>query len=105
MILILEWKWEVISIEFIIGLLRKSKKNDSIMVMVDRFTKVAHFITVKSMNLDSGIAQILIKEIVRLHGIPKEIVSDRDAKFTSMFCKELFVGLGIDLAFSTTYHS
>ena len=50
MILILEWKGEVISIEFITGLLRKSKQNDSIMVMVDKLTKVSHFILVKSRN-------------------------------------------------------
>jgi len=56
------------------------------------------------MNLASDIAHIFIREIVRLHGIPKKIVLDRDAKFTSNFWKELLVGLGIDLAFSRTYH-
>ena len=56
------------------------------------------------MNSTSDIAQIFIREILRLHGIPKNIVSNRDAKFTPKFWKELFACLGIDLAFSTTYH-
>ena len=49
-------------------------------------------------------AQVFIRDIVRLHGVPKKIVSDRDANFTSKFWKELFAVLGIDLDFSTTYH-
>ena len=99
-----EWKWQVISIEFIIGQPRTLKKYDSIMVVVDRLSKVAHFIAVKSTNSASQVAQIFIREIVRLHGVPKKIISNRDAKFTSMFLKELFASLGKKLAFSTTHH-
>jgi transposase InsO family protein len=80
------------------------RQHDSIMVVVDRLTKVAHFIPVKSTYSASEVAQVFIREIVRLHGVPKKIVSDRDAKFTSKFWKELFAGLGTELAFSTTYH-
>ena len=68
------------------------------MVVVVSLTKVSHFIPVKYMNLTSDIAKIFITEIVRLHGIPRKIMSDRDAKFTSRFWKELFAGLGTELA-------
>jgi len=64
------------------------------MVVVDMLIKVAHFIVVRSTYSTSEVAQVLTREIVRLHGIPKKIVSNRDTKFTSRFWKELFVGLG-----------
>lgn len=81
-----------------------SRRHDSVMVMVDKLSKVAQFIAVKSTNLASEVAQIFIREIVRLYSVPKKIISDRDVKFTSRFWKELFVGLGTTLDFSTTYH-
>lgn len=90
--------------EFITGFLRIYRQHDFIMVVVERLTKVALFIPVKSMILASEVAQVFIRDIVRLHGVLKKNVSDRDAKFTSRFWKELFVVLGIDLAFNTTYH-
>lgn len=90
--------------DFITYFLRISKQHDSIMVVVDRLAKVAHFIPMKSTDLASEVAHVLIREIVRLHGIPKKIVSDKDVKFTSRFWKELFARLGTDLAFNTTYH-
>jgi len=65
---------------------------------------VVDFVVVKSTNSTSEVVQIFIKEIVILHGVPKKIILDRYAKFTSMFWKELFANLGIELAFSTTYH-
>jgi len=74
------------------------------MVVVDRLSKVSHFIVVKPTNSTSEVAKIFIREIVGLHGDPKNIILDRDANLTSKFWKELFVGLGTDLAFSTTYH-
>ena len=55
------------------------------MVVVDRLTKVAHFIAVKSTYLASEVAHVFIRDIVRLHGVPKKIVSDRDVKLTSRF--------------------
>lgn len=80
-----KWKWEVISMDFITGLLRKSRQNDSIMVLVDRLRKVAHFIVVKSTNSSRKAAQTFIKEISSLHGVPKRIISDRVSKFTSKY--------------------
>ncbi len=93
-ILILEWKWEVVSMDFFIGLTRTSKQHDSNMVLVDRLSKVTHFIAVKSTNSANEVAHIFIKEIVRLQGLPMKIILDGDAKFTSKFWKDLFAGLG-----------
>lgn len=90
--------------EFIIGLPSTSRQHDSIMVVVDRLTKVGHFIPVKITYSTSEVAQVFIREIVRLHGFSKNIVSEKDAKYTSKFWKEILAGLGIDLAFSTSYH-
>jgi acyl-ACP thioesterase len=74
------------------------------MVVVDKLTKVAHFIPVKITRKESKIVDVYMKEIARLHGIPKTIVSDRDPKFTSKFWKVLFNGFGTKLNFSTAYH-
>lgn len=72
--------------------------------MVDSLIKVDLFILVKATYSTSEVAQVFIREIVRLHGVSKNIVSDRDAKFTSKFWKELFEHLGTKLGFNTTYH-
>ena len=80
--------------EFIIGFPRTSRQHDSIMAVVDRLTKVAHFILVKTMYSTSDVAQVFIRDVVRLHGVTKKIMSDRDENFTSKFWKELFSGLG-----------
>ena len=90
--------------DFITSLPRKSQQHDFIMVVVDRLSKLAHIIPVKTSYSSSEVTQVFIKEIVRFHGVPKNIVLDRDAKFTSKFWKEFFVGLRTKLAFSTTYH-
>ncbi len=90
--------------DFITSFSRTVREHDSSMVIVDRLKKVAHFIPVKSTFSASDVAQVFIRYVIRLHGVPKKTVSDRDAKFTSKFWKELFVGLSIGLAFSTVYH-
>ena len=89
-----EWKWEVISMDFITGFPMNWRQHDSIMVVVDKLTKVAHFIPVKSTYEAGDIVKIFMKEIFKLHGFLKAIVSDRDVKFTSNFWKGLFVDLG-----------
>ena len=89
-ILVPEWKWEVISLDFIIGLPRTKRKNDSIMVVVDRLSKSAYFITMQSTYKTVQIVDIFMKEIFRLHGIPKTVISDRDVNFTLAFWKTLF---------------
>ena len=74
------------------------------MVVVDRLSKSAHFIPVQSMYKTVQIADIFMKEIFRLHGIPKTVISNRDVKFTYAFWKTMFTGLGTQIHFSTTYH-
>ena len=73
------------------------------MVVVDKLTKEAHFIPVNSMHKTDDIAKIFMK-ILKLHGFPKAIVSDRDGKCTSNFWKGLFPYLGTNLNFITAYH-
>ena len=80
------------------------RQHDSIMVVVEKMTKEAHFIPVKSTHKTDDIAKIFMKEILKLHGFPKAIVSDRDAKFTSNFWKGLLPYLGTKMNFSTSYH-
>ena len=99
-----EKKWEVITMDFITVLPRMTKKHDSIMVVVDKLTKVAHFVPVNTMYTTINIAEIFMKEIAKLHGIPRTIVLDRDTKFTSNFWRVLFKGFGININFSTTYY-
>ena len=78
-------KWDIITIDFVTGLPKSSKGNTAIWVVVDRLTKSAHFIPYKSgMTLD-GMARLYIKEIMRLHGVPRKIISDRDSRLTSHF--------------------
>ena len=89
---------------FMKGLLMTWRKHDSIMVVGDRLTKASHFLLVKSTYKTDSIAKFFMKDIFKLHGLPQEIVSDRDLKFTSNFWKGLFAYLGTKLSFSTTYH-
>jgi hypothetical protein len=80
-----EWKWEVVTMDFIMGLPRTSKFHDLIMVVVDKLTKAAHFIPLKTIHKASEVADIFMKEVARLHGIPKTIVSNRDPRFILNF--------------------
>nr|AAV31278.1 putative polyprotein [Oryza sativa Japonica Group] len=99
-----EWKWEEIGMDFITGLPRTSSGHDSIWVIVDRLTKVAHFIPVKTTYSGSRLAELYMARIVCLHGVPKKIVSDRGSQFTSNFWKKLQEEMGSKLNFSTAYH-
>jgi len=74
------------------------------MVVVEKLKKIAHFIHVKSTFSASDVALVFIRDMVRLHGVLKNIVSDRDVKFASKFWKDLFADLGTNLSFSTIYH-
>ena len=99
-----QWKWESISMDFVDGLPRSRKGNTSIWVIVDRLTKSAHFIPVKSKRTASWLASIYLREVVRLHGVPSSIVSDRDPIFTSQFWNSLQEAMGTRLNLSTAYH-
>ncbi|KAL4335666.1 hypothetical protein GQ457_07G004010 [Hibiscus cannabinus] len=89
--------------DFVTGLPMKPLKNDSVWVIVDQFTKCAHFLPVHTTYTYDKLAELYIREIVRLHGVPKSIVSDRDPKFTSRFWESLHTALGSRLNFSTSY--
>ncbi|KAL0544204.1 hypothetical protein IC582_019317 [Cucumis melo] len=99
-----EWKWENVSMDFITGLSRTLRGFTVIWVVVDRLTKSAHFVPGKSTYTASKWAQLYMSEIVRLHGVPVSIVSDRDARFTSKFWKGLQTAMGTRLDFSTAFH-
>ena len=99
-----EWKWEVISMDFITRFLMTWRQHDSIMVVVDKLTKETPFIPVKSMHKIDDIEKIFMKDILKLHGLSKAIVSNRDVKFTSNFWKGLFVDFGTKINFKNAYH-
>ena len=99
-----EWKWEVINMDFITSLPKIKKQNDSIFVVIDKLSKAAHFIPVKSTYKAMNIVDIFLKEIFRLHGIPKAFISNRGVNFTGNFWRSLFFGLETQLNFSTAYH-
>ena len=80
------------------------QKDDSVWVIVDKLTKSAHFIPVRMDYSIDRLVELYVEEIVRLHGVPLSIVSDRDPRFTSRFWKELQSALGTKLKFSTTFH-
>jgi len=99
-----EWKWDNISMDFVGALPKTVKGFDSIWVIVDRLTKSTHFVPVKTGMYVAKLAEIYIEQIVRLHGIPSSIVSDRDPRFTSKFWESLQAALGTKLRLSSAYH-
>ncbi|XP_061993237.1 uncharacterized protein LOC133711082, partial [Rosa rugosa] len=98
------WKWEDISMDFVTGLPRSRQGYDSIWVIVDRLTKSAHFLPVAKTYSGDALCKLYVNEIVRLHGVPVTIVSDRDARFTSEFWRRFHKALGTALAMSTAFH-
>jgi transposase InsO family protein len=90
--------------DFIVGLPRTRSGYDSIWVIVDRLTKVTHFIPVKTSYSGPQLAELYMSRIVCLHGVPKKIVSDRVTQFTSKFWKRLHETLDTQLHFSSAYH-
>ncbi|WVZ80775.1 LOW QUALITY PROTEIN: hypothetical protein U9M48_028228 [Paspalum notatum var. saurae] len=90
------WKWEDIHVDFIVGLPRTQKGYDSIWVIIDRFTKSAHFVP--------KYAEIYVSRIVSLHGVPRTITSDRGSLFVSRFWEQLQTALGTTLIHSFAYH-
>lgn len=77
------WKWDIISIDFIVGLPRTQGEHDSIWVVIDRLTKSSYFFPVKTIYKVVNLARLFMAEIVRLHGVPSSTMSDRDPNFTS----------------------
>jgi hypothetical protein len=89
-----DWKWEDISMGFIMDLLPTGRKVDSIWVIIDYFTKSAHFIPVHTRFIAEKYVKIYIARILCLHGVPKMIVSNRGSKFVARFWEQLHASLG-----------
>ena len=101
---VLEWKWDKIGMDFVTVLPSSSRGHDSIWVIVDHLTKVAHLILVNTTYDGNKLASLYIEHIVSLHGVPKEIVSDRGTEFTSRFWKKFQEALRTKLSFSSAFH-
>ena len=99
-----EWKWEQITMDFVVGLPRTTSGNDAIWVIVDRLTKSAHFIAIKVTYSVEKLAELYVSQIVRFHGVPKSIISDRDGRFTSRFWASVHGAMGSKLKFSMAFH-
>jgi len=90
--------------DFVTSLPNTPRGHDVVWVIVDRLTKSAHFIPINISFPVSQLVEIYIREIVKLHGVPSSIVSDRDPRFTSRFWKSLQEALGSKLKLSSAYH-
>jgi hypothetical protein len=97
-------KWEIISMDFVVGLPLASQRHNVILVVVDKLTKSAHFIPDKETYDVVDVAQEFMSEIIRLHGFPKKIISDRDSRFTSRFWTSLQLAMGTLLNLSIAYY-
>lgn len=98
------WKWKDISMDFIVGLPRTSRHLDSTRVIVDRLTKCAHFLPVRTDYTARKYAELYISRILWLHGVPKTIILDRGSQFISRFWGQLHAALGTTLIRSSAYH-
>ncbi|KAI3505152.1 hypothetical protein L1887_27074 [Cichorium endivia] len=99
-----EWKWDHVTMDFLMSLPKTVKGHDSIWVVVDRLTKSAHFLPIKETWPIDRLAKLYTDEIVCRHGVPLSILSDRDTRFTSKFWEGLQRELGTRVNLSTSYH-
>jgi hypothetical protein len=98
------WKWEDISMDFIVGLPLTGRKFNSIWVIIDRLTKFTHFIPVHTFYRAEKYVELYISRILCLHGVPKTIISNRGPQFVAHFWEQLHASLGMHLIHSSAYH-
>nr|GFC68093.1 retrotransposable element Tf2 [Tanacetum cinerariifolium] len=98
------WKWDEILMDFVTGLPRTQRRHDAIWVVVDHLTKSTHFLPICKDYSVSKLGETFQQEIVRLHGTPSAIISDRNPRFVSRFWKGLQKAWGTRLKFSTAFH-
>jgi hypothetical protein len=103
-LLIPKWKWDEITMDFILGLPKTPTGEDSIWVVVNCLTKSAHFIPIKVKDPMDKLAKLYVNNVVRLHGVPSIMISDKDSCFTSRFWQSLQKEMGMELKFSTAFH-
>ena len=84
---VVEWKWEHVTMDFATHLLRKSRGNDAMWLIMDRLTKSAHFLVVRMTFTLEEFCRLYVREIIRLHGVSVSIMSDRDPRFMAHFWK------------------
>ncbi|CAI7747724.1 unnamed protein product, partial [Closterium sp. NIES-54] len=99
-----EQPWQVVRLDFITGLPPTNAGHDAILVVIDKFSKMGHFIPTHTTACTEETAHLFLKHIISQHGIPTTLISDRDPKFTSKFWKELMSLMGTRLAMSSAYH-
>ena len=90
--------------DFILGFPKTERGHDSILVVVERFSKMEHFIPCFKTSDATHVANLLFKEVVRLHGLPRNTISDRDTRFVGHFWRTLWKKMEIYLGFSSSYH-
>ena len=95
--------WQSIGLDFM-GPLPKPNNFDYLLVVIDQLTSQVHLVPTTMTVTAGGITWLILKEVMRLHGIPESIVSDRDTKFASIFWRELHRLMGSKLLMSTTFH-
>ena len=99
-----ERRWQQVTMDFITQLPMTKQGHDAIVVFVDKLSKMVHLVPTTTMVDAPQVAKLFMREVIRLHGVPESIVSDRDPRFTSSFWRELWKMLGTKLAMSTAYH-
>ena len=102
---VVEWKWEHVTMDFVTHLPWTPRRQDEVWVIMDRLTKLEHFLTMRMTFILEELCMLYIREIVRLHGVPVSIVSDRDPRFTEHFWKSFQKAIGTQLTMSTAFHS